>query len=313
MLPSIIVSSVIRSTHRGDSHGGIYRINLETDEVSQLLDWSNPDICWDGRGGDRGIRGMAFWGDTLYAVAGNELFAFRLKDGKLEHTDFYGSKYLRLTHEAWRHKDKLYICSGGTDTIMVFDLVARAWTTSYVHNKETAGTKPFDPLTSDYLSEGGFMHLDSVYANDDSMWYSGAYTDGLWRYDFLTGQTTKLQLQNPDTHNARPHKDGMLYNLSRKSLTVFERGGEVQDAWQTPLPSISELSHTNLPSDHAVLGYTRGMVTYDDYVIVGTSPAAITVFEHGNPNPIHNVQISKDLRNSVCGMVLDEFSCTTSQ
>jgi len=71
MLPTILASSVIRSTHRGDSHGGIYRVNMETDEQTQMLDWNNPDIDWKGRGGDRGIRGLAFYGHTLYAVAGN--------------------------------------------------------------------------------------------------------------------------------------------------------------------------------------------------------------------------------------------------
>jgi hypothetical protein len=312
MLPTIIASSVIRSTHRGDSHGGIYRVNLETNEAVQMLDWNNPEINWDGRGGDRGIRGLAFFGHTLYAVAGNELFAFEQDGDFLIKVASYPSRYLSLTHECWRHKEKLYICSGGTDSILVFDLVSREWTTSYYHNSASIGAKSFDPNNNtEYPTPtNGFMHLDSVYANDDYMWYCGAFTDKLWRLDLNTGQTIGIQLQISDTHNARPRCSGYIYNLSRYSETVFESGGKIQMKWKTPVPDLSTLINTHLPQDCAVTGYTRGMVIYKNYIIVGTSPAAINVFKidiHQNENPIKTIQLTNDLRNSICGMALYEW------
>ena len=310
MLPTVIASSVIRSTHRGDSHGGIYRIDLESGDVCQMLDWNNPDINWEGRGGDRGVRGLAFFGDTLYAVAGNELFAFEKDGDQLRLCGQYPSPYLKLTHEAWRHRDKLYICSGGTDSILVFDLVNKKWTTSYYHNANSNGSQPFNPNTrAGYENPTeGFMHLDSVYANDDYMWYSGAFTDGLWQYDFLNKKTTKFTLAFGDTHNARPMWGGYLYNLSRMSKTVFEKGGAVMNSWDTPHALLDSLTNTHLPRDHAVQGYTRGMVVYDDYIITGTSPAAINVFSFSSKNPIKSVSITNDIRNSICGMVLNEWS-----
>ncbi len=216
MLPIIITSSVIRSTHRGDSHGGIYRVNLATEEAVQMLDWDNPDINWDGRGGDRGIRGLAFFGHTLYAVAGNELFAFEQYGNLLKMVASYPNPYLKLTHEAWRYRDKLYVCSGGTDSVLVFDLVKKQWITSYYHNKESMGSKSFNPNNGAGYPKvvGGYMHLDSVYANDNFMWYCGAFTNGLWRLDLNTGQNIKIQLQISDTHNARPYRGGYLYILS---------------------------------------------------------------------------------------------------
>lgn len=310
MLPTIIASSVIRSTHRGDSHGGIYRVNLETEEVVQMLDWDNPDINWDGRGGDRGIRGLSFFGHTLYAVAGNELFAFEQEGNSLKLVASYPNKYLKLTHEAWRHKEKLYICSGGTDSILIFDLVKKQWITSYYHNAGSMGSKPFDPNTGDKYKDitSGYMHLDSVYANDYFMWYCGAFTDGLWRLDLNTGQTTKIQLQIADTHNARPYCGGYLYNLSRYSKTVFEQGGKIIREWNTPVYDLSTLTHTNLSKDHAVQGYTRGMVTYDNFIITGSSPATINIFHIDKQgSPIKSIQLTNDLRNSICGMALYEW------
>ncbi len=310
MLPTIITSSVIRSTHRGDSHGGIYRVNLETEEVVQMLDWDNPDINWDGRGGDRGVRGLAFFGHTLYAVAGNELFAFEQNGDSLELVASYPNKYLRLTHESWRHRDKLYICSGGTDSILVFDLVKKHWATSYYHNKESMGSKSFNPNNGVGYPKviGGYMHLDSVYANDNFMWYCGAFTDGLWRLDLSTGQTIKIQLQIADTHNARPYRNGYLYNISRYSKTIFEQGGKIIKEWKTPLYDLSTLTNTNLSKDHAIQGYTRGMVTYDKFIITGTSPATINVFNFNKKiDPVKSIQLTEDLRNSICGMALYEW------
>lgn len=311
MLPTILASSVIRSTHRGDSHGGIYSVNLETDEVKQLLDWNNPNINWEGRGGDRGIRGLAFWGDLLYAVAGNELFSFKFVGGKLIMEDCYDSPYLTLTHEAWRHGTKLYICAGGTDSILVFDLVAKEWEGSWYHDKDShPDAYSFDPLNNEDSHKtfiGGFMHLDSVYANDDYMWYSGAYTDGLWRKDLRNGRTKKFKLVYADTHNARPYKGGFVYNLSRLSKTIWEQDGIVVSEWDTPKRPLSELTNTGLPQDCAVQGYTRGMVTYNEYVITGTSPAAINVFSIGQKDPVKTVNLTNDIRNSICGMVISEW------
>jgi hypothetical protein len=287
-----------------------------------MLDWNNPAINWEGRGGDRGIRGLAFWGDTLYAVAGNELFAFKQDEFSsrspwaIRPVASYTTRYMKLTHETWRHRDKLYICSGGADAILVFDLVAKDWTYSWYHNKYShPQTYWFNPNTDDepYANPTeGFMHLDSVYADDNYMWYSGAFTDSLWRKNlspwFLDkSETTRFKLVYNDTHNARPYRGGFLYNLSRHSKTVYEVDGMVVDEWDTPHSPLEQLHHTHLPADHAVQGYTRGMVTYGDYVITGTSPAAINVFKIGQKKPVKTVNLSKDLRNSICGMVLCEW------
>ncbi len=310
MLPTVLASSVIRSTHRGDSHGGIYRINLETEDVVQILDWNNTDIDWHGRGGDRGIRGLAFFGHTLYALAGNELFAFEQDGDKLIRVASYSNHYLYGTHEIWRHKERLYLCSGERDAILVFDLVGREWITSYYHNATSMGLKAFDPSTGKGYQEvtTGYLHTDSVYADDNFMWYCGAHADGIWRLDLNSGQTIKIQLQIADTHNARPYRDGYLYNLCPQSKTYFERGGKLIKEWLTPECDLSTLIYTNLPNDHARAGYTRGMVTYGDFIITGTSPATINVFDFNKEgSPIKSIQLTNDIRNSICGMVLYEW------
>ena len=53
-LPAILCTTVVRSSHVGDSHGGVYLVDLETGKYEQKIDWNDGSIDWSGRGGGRG-------------------------------------------------------------------------------------------------------------------------------------------------------------------------------------------------------------------------------------------------------------------
>src|SRR5437588_5736088 len=59
-LPRVIATSIVRSAHQGESHGGVYLIDLNSGQYDQVIDWNDESINWEGRGGDRGLRGIAF-------------------------------------------------------------------------------------------------------------------------------------------------------------------------------------------------------------------------------------------------------------
>ena len=67
---------MVRGSHQGESHGGAYLIDLEAREIRQALDWNTAGFTWKGRGGARGLRGIAFDGETVYLAASDELFAY---------------------------------------------------------------------------------------------------------------------------------------------------------------------------------------------------------------------------------------------
>jgi len=75
-LPKVIASSVIRSAHQGQSHGGVYIVDLETDDSCQVVDWNDQSITWEGRGLDRGLRSIACHKKTLYLAASDEIFVY---------------------------------------------------------------------------------------------------------------------------------------------------------------------------------------------------------------------------------------------
>ncbi|MGB2396077.1 MAG: hypothetical protein ACPH9W_10850, partial [Pseudomonadales bacterium] len=72
-LPSLIATSVVRGSQKGQSHGGVYVIDFQKQEVTQTIDWNSGDIDFSGRGWDRGLRGIEFTEDSVWIAASDEL------------------------------------------------------------------------------------------------------------------------------------------------------------------------------------------------------------------------------------------------
>ncbi|MDX1460240.1 MAG: hypothetical protein R3348_04220, partial [Xanthomonadales bacterium] len=118
-LPTLITTSVVRGTRQGESHGGVYLVNFRDQDVRQVVDWNTGDIDWQGRGWDRGLRGIAFFGGETYIAASDELFvydqAFRIQRS-------FRNPYLKHCHEISALNNHLYLTSTGYDIILAFDL-----------------------------------------------------------------------------------------------------------------------------------------------------------------------------------------------
>jgi len=46
MFPKIITTLVIRSTQQGESHGGVYVIDLNSAKAKKVIDWNKMNIDW---------------------------------------------------------------------------------------------------------------------------------------------------------------------------------------------------------------------------------------------------------------------------
>ena len=301
-LPKILCSSVIRTSQIGDSHGGIFYIDCETKESKLLLDWNTPDINWEGRGGDRGIRGMTFYNDLLYAMAGNALFVF---NKKMQLINLFTNKYLFGSHELTLHEDKLYIISNSFDSILIFDLRKEKWLLSWNVKEQCA----FDPNISNSLFNfRDSIHLDSITIQNNKMYYCGSQIDKLMCLDLATEKFSIIENNLKHTHNAQLYKEGIIYNLAFQSKTVYRKDNEIIQEWITPRYKKEDMTHLDIQEDTAVQGYTRGMLLKDDYVIVGNSPATINIFVLGDSKPIRSIQLTNDIRNSICGITECKWS-----
>ena len=308
----ILASSVIRSTHRGESHGGIFLINTETKEKELVVDWDDPTIDFSSGGGDRGIRGMSFYGDYLYAAGANSILVF---DRNFKLTEKYNHYLMDGTHEIFIQDNLIYNISNCFDAILIFDLEKKEWTEGFQHIK---GRRPefFNPQC-DIISRADTLHLDSVSVKDDWIWYAGSTTEFLYGINRITREFVEIPLCYKNTHNAQFWKDGIVFNRSLESDTVYqipanngkiyEVDWKIEQRWRTPIFPKDQLKNAHLPADHARSEYTRGMVlgktsSGEDSVIIGTSPATVHEFVLGEDEPINTINLTNDLRNSMCGI-----------
>jgi hypothetical protein len=307
-LPTLIATSVVRGAQQGDSHGGIYLIDFRNQEVRQVVDWDTSNIDFQGRGWDRGLRGIAFHGGETYIAASDELFvydrAFRIQRS-------FRSTYLRHCHEIHRLENHLYLTSTGHDSILAFDLEnqAFAWAIHLATDEEGPRGTPYDP--NGINGPGGangpkaqnLLHLNNVYADRRGVFASGMRTHGIIHIG--VGNRVSQMVDMPKgMHNARPFRDGVLFNDTSSDVVryVGRDGGE--RAFPVPRYEVAELEHAELGDDQlARQGFGRGLCVINDHIIAaGSSPSTVTLYDLDSGSEITRVNFSMDIRNAIHGL-----------
>ncbi len=159
----LVTTSVVRGSYQGESHGGVYLIDLEKREVRQTIDWNKADIDWQGRGWDRGLRGIAFDGETVYIAASDELFAYT---PDFQPLGSWRNPYLKHCHEISVWERRLFLTSTGFDSILGFDLDRREFSWAmHVATHQISGSRrsTFDPRGKDGPLMLNKLHVNNVH------------------------------------------------------------------------------------------------------------------------------------------------------
>ena len=210
VLPKLLATSVVRGSEKGQSHGGVYLIDFESQQVEQKIDWNTGDIDFAGRGWDRGLRGIEFTEDAIWIAASDELFCYS--------TDFvrlasYRNEYLRHCHEICRRDNLLFLTSTGFDSILAFDLRKQEFVWGlYVSKNGTQWVgQPFDPRNRGGPAFVNSYHLNMIRVDQDGICFSGLNTQALLAVssDMAISEICNLP---KGCHNAMPHQGGILLN-----------------------------------------------------------------------------------------------------
>lgn len=296
----LIATSVVRGSHQGESHGGVYLVDLERERVAQTIDWNTTDIDWQGRGWDRGLRGIEFDGDRIFIAASDELFVYDREFRKLAS---YRSPYLKHCHEISRFKRRLYLTSTGFDSLLGFDLDNNrySWGLKIGRANGAFQAVPFDPLGEQGPPPSNTLHLNSVYGLERGLYVSGLRTGGLLKFD---GRTIGLVATLPHgTHNARPFRNGVLFNDSQADVVRFA-SPDAQRAFRVPRYAENLLTHTDAGDSRlARQAFARGLCPLSDEVIAaGSSPSTIALHDLARVQTTMTVTLSFDIRNAIHGL-----------
>jgi len=302
---TLIATSVIRGSHQGESHGGIYLVNFDDQSIEQVIDWDTADIDWQGRGWDRGLRGIAFDGERVFIAASNELFVY---SPDFELLASYRNPYLMHCHEIAVHQRRLYLTSTGFDSVLGFDLDENRF--CFGLNIVAVGSGyqggPFDPNGENGPSPSNLLHLNNVCCDATGMYLSGLKTGAMLRFD---GRTLKRVVTLPrGQHNARPFEGGVLFNdtaADRVRLVLPDK----DISCGVPQFEEAELTHTDLDDSRiARAGFGRGLCVIDDKLVAaGSSPSTIALHDMERARTRSIVTLSNDIRNAIHGLEVWPF------
>ena len=232
----------MRGSRQGESHGGVYLVDFGGDRAARVLDWNTMGIDWQGRGWDRGLRGIEFDGETVYIAASDELFAYT---PDFRPVGSWRNRYLKHCHEICRHERTLFLTSTGFDSILGFDLDAKSfsWGLQVAAVGDGFAGRPFDPEFETGPAPGNRLHLNNVFCAPGGMHISGMRTGGVLLFN---GREIRRWVTIPvGAHNARPFRDGVLFNDTEADVVRFasRSGGDAAFSRCRAIPEGS--SHTS--------------------------------------------------------------------
>lgn len=304
-MTTLIATSVVRGSHQGESHGGVYLVDFAGQAIEQVIDWNTADIDWQGRGWDRGLRGIAFDGERVFIAASNELFVY---SPDFELLASYRNPWLMHCHEICVFQRRLYLASTGFDSILGFDLDQNCFCFGLSIVRVGGGYQgsPFNPQAEMGPSPVNELHLNNVFCDATGMYLSGLKTGAMIRFD---GRTLKRVVSLPrGIHNARPMADGVLFNdtgADRVRLVLPEK----EVSFEVPQFEQAEMTHTDLDDSRiARAGFGRGLCVIDDTLIAtGSSPSTIALHDLERARTRSIVTLSKDMRNAIHGLEVWPF------
>jgi len=302
---SVLVSSVVRGANQGESHGGLYRVDFDSGASEQLLDWNDSGIEFEGRGADRGLRGIAIVQDLIFIAASDELFVF---DKSFRIVSSYRNPYLKHCHEIAEFRGDLYLTSTGFNSILRFNLKAREFTLGVKIFQRGAGyaAQAFNPQSIGAVTPDISFHLNNIHPSDFGLFVSGLKLPALLQ---VTPSEVAIYAEIPvGTHNARPFKGGVLLNdTDNDSLVWFTPDKMVA----IPVPKYPENELTNMNADASGVArqaFGRGLCQISDMQFAGgSSPTTVSVYDLDQGKRTKSIRLSKDVRNAAHGIAVWPF------
>lgn len=280
----------------------MYIVDLDEQVVDQVIDWNTVDIDWGGRGADRGLRGIAFDGETIYIAASDELFAF---DPMFRQIGSWRCPHLQHCHEIAIYERNLYLTSTGYDSILAFDLDKQKfhWALHVDIQELTLRGATYDPNGDDGPLFLAKMHINNVHPCDDGIYISGSKTGGMLHFN---GEAIHMSAELPmGTHNAQPFRNGILFNDTESDcLRYASRDGAEDRKMGVPRFDRGELLSISIDDSRvARQGFGRGLCVLSDHLVAtGSSPSTISIHDLKANETVLRVSLSMDVRNAIHGL-----------
>lgn len=305
--PRLIASSVVRGARLHESHGGLCTVDFATGAIDCVLDWNSPLIDVEGRGGDRGLRGIGVAGEKLYALASEALLVF---DRQLRLEQTLRNRYLKHCHELFIYNGQAFVVSTGFDAILTFDLATGEFIRG-VHLRMEKGrvrVLAFDPRSALGPAPSNDFHLNSVVRDATGLYFAGLRTGGLLCVQ--ENRLTRGPALPEGTHNAQPFYGGVIYNDTACDRICAHFGGRnITIRLSVDAQVRLDWVHADDPVVARPL-FARGLCPLSSrYVVGGSSPSTVTLYDLELAEIVAQASLSIDVRNAIHGLAVWPFQC----
>ncbi len=306
-LPTLVATSVVRGSQQGESHGGIYIVDFQRQTGRQVVDWNKGAIDFSGRGADRGLRGIAFHGDDIWVAASDELFCY---DRNFTIQASFRNRYLKHCHEISVFDTHLFLSSTGFDSLLAFNLESSRFEWGFCVQKTYGnwGGYTFDPRSDLGPASVNDFHINMVHVDGRGIFFSGLRTEALLQLN--NNREVGLVCDLPaGIHNARPWRDGVLFNDTASDCVRFVSRAGGEKAFRIRTYDPSEVVSAGVDdSKIARQGFGRGLTPWQDrFVIGGSSPSTISIYDLATNERVGSVNVSMDIRNAIHGLEVWPF------
>ena len=271
--------------------------------MQQVVDWNTVDIDWQGRGWDRGLRGIACHDGTVYIAASDELFAFT---PDFEMIGSWRCPHLKHCHEIDVWEGNVFLTSTGYDSVIAFDTAKEVfhWALHVETQNFQFTGRVYDPMGEDGPLMLNKLHLNNVACRPGGMYLAGLKTGGMLLFN---GRDVQMAATLPaGTHHARPFRDGVLFNDTQRDRLRYCGRGEGTEDRSLPVPTYPEedLTHRGLDDSRiARQGFARGLCELSGRVVAaGSSPSTITLWDLKESRQLMSVRLTPDIRNAIHGL-----------
>jgi len=301
-LPRLIATSVVRGSRQGESHGGVFVVDFEKQDVVQAVDWDTSEIDFEGRGGDRGLRGIAIAADDVLIAASDELFrydrSFKLKTSNKNH-------YLKHCHEICKFGQTVFLTSTGFDSLLAFDLDKKRFSWGF-HLQQQYGQwagHTFDPLSAMGPRPVNNYHINMVHVDSTGIYLSGLRTKALLHINSKMEVSTVCSLPE-GTHNARPYREGTLFNDTESDCVRYTGRDGSNIAFKIATYDEADIEFAGIDETKiARQGFGRGLCPVGDrFVAGGSSPSTISLYDLESNQKVGSVNLTMDIRNAIHGL-----------
>ena len=306
-LPKFVATSVVRGSRQGESQGGVYTVDFEKQEVEQIFDLNKTEIDFKNTSGDRGLRGIAFSDEDILIAASDVLFrcdrSFKIKT-------FSRNFYLDDCHEICRYEQSIFLTSPGFDSLLAFDLDKKEYTWGF-HLLRQYGQwagHTFDPRSDKGPQPVNDYHINMVHVDSKGIYLSGLHTNALLRIDGKM-QVSEVCSLPAGAHNARPFRDGLLFNDTESGCVRYVSRYGKKQAFKVVNYDEGELGFTDIDESNVVRqGFGRGLCPVDDrFIAGGSSPSTISLYDLETNQTVGSVNLTMDVRNAIHGLEIWPF------